>query len=159
MAIGRTFEEAVQKAVRMLETGAQGVTENHFPKSRQAFLKYLRVATSKRVFAIAEGLKRGISVAEIYKMTGIDPWFIYRIKNIVNAEQDITHAALDTLNRDTFIRLKQLGFSDKKIAILTATSELTVRARRLQLGIVPSVFQIDTMAGEVPARTNCLYLS
>jgi carbamoyl-phosphate synthase large subunit len=159
MAIGRTFEEAVQKAVRMLETGAQGVTENHFPKSRQAFLKYLRVATSKRVFAIAEGLKRGISVAEIYKMTGIDPWFIYRIKNIVDAEQDITHAALDTLNKDTFIRLKQLGFSDKKIAILTATSELTVRARRLQLGIVPSVFQIDTMAGEVPAKTNYLYLT
>lgn len=159
MAIGRTFEEAVQKAIRMLETGAQGVTDNHFPKSKKAFLKYLTTATATRIFAIAEALRRNISVADIYRLTGIDPWFVHRINNIVTAEQNIQHTSFTQLNKGSLVHLKQLGCSDKKIASLISSTEKKVREKRKRLGVTPSVFQIDTLAGEVPAQTNYLYVT
>lgn len=178
MAIGRSFEEAIQKAVRMLDIGAQGVTENHFPKDEKEFMKYLEVPTPKRLFAIAEGLRRGVSIDTIYTLTGVDRWFLYRIEEIVKSEQHLIrlkgknvvetftapliNGAINrtiTQNSSFLLHLKQLGFSDKHIARLLGKKETEIRSLRKKHKIVPSVFQIDTLAGEMPAKTNYLYLT
>ena len=161
MAIGRTFEEALQKAVRMLGTRASGVTENHFPKDKTSFLYYLETPTPKRLFALAEGLRRKISIKDIYKLTGVDPWFLYRIREIVRAEIELQDSPPSEEGLGVVIlrKLKQLGFSDKRIGDLVGQPEAEIRDRRHELGIRPSVFQIDTLAGEVPAKTNYLYLT
>ena len=174
MAIGRTFEEALQKAVRMLGSRAEGVTENGFGKDREALTRYLQIPTPKRLFAIAEAVKRGFGIKEIYKLTGVDPWFLSRIENIIKAEQDwqkinrSTSPASGTLPRPgegrgevefQLRRLKQLGFSDRRIGTLINKSEHEIRDHRHKLGLRPSVFQIDTLAGEIPAKTNYLYLT
>lgn len=90
MAIGRSFEEAIQKAVRMLDIGVSGITDNKMFSSKQEVLKYIEMATPKRLFAIVEALRQGISIEKIYELSGIDPWFLSRIKNIVEAEKDVT---------------------------------------------------------------------
>ncbi len=160
MAIGRSFEEAIQKAVRMLDIGAEGVTANEFPRDREQFMKFLSVPTPKRLFAIAEGLRRRITVDNLYKLTGIDPWYLYRIKEIVDAEQTIAKRRTQNakrVGRSLMLYLKQLGISDKQIGKLMGTSEDEVRNLRKKLKVIPSVFQIDTLAGEMPAKTNYLY--
>ncbi len=151
MAIGRTFEEAVQKAVRMLDIGLQGVTDDRLIGNGKSYLKYIQIPTPKRLFAVTAGLKKGMSIQKIYDITGIDPWFLYRLRNIVDAEKKISF--------NNLLHLKQLGFSDKRIAELIGSRENRVRELRKKLGILPSIFQIDTLAGEVPAKTNYLYLT
>lgn len=158
MAIGRTFEETLQKAVRMLDIGAEGVTENNFPKDNEEFLHYVKTPTPKRLFAVAEGLRRGLTVEKIYTITGIDPWFLYRIKNIVEAEGILKEEKLS--NKPQFLlHLKQLGFSDKRIGLMVGNKEEEIRSLRKHLKILPSIFQIDTLAGEMPAKTNYLYFT
>lgn len=176
MAIGRSFEEALQKAVRMQTGYNESVTDNGF-KNISEVQHFLSVPTPRRVFAVAAGLKHGMTVAQIYRLTGVDPWFLYRIKNIVDAEKSIILGnpiksavvqARGLLPRqgkallyshDVLLRLKLLGFSDKKIGQLCNKTEFEVRQLRKNFGIKPSVFQIDTLAGEVPAQTNYLYLT
>lgn len=156
MAIGRSFEEALQKAVRMQSGIAESITDNGFENKKE--LEYfLHTPTPRRIFAIAEAMKRGVSLTEIHKKTGIDPWFLYRIENIVSAERKIIKNK--KLNKEFLLQLKQIGFSDKKLGILCAKTELEIRKLRIKLGITPSVFAIDTLAGEVPAKTNYLYLT
>lgn len=155
MAIGRTFEEAIQKAVRMLDVGAEGLTDNHFPVNEAKFMNYLKIPTSKRAFALAEAIRRGISIEKIYSITGIDPWFLYQIENIVNKEKEIIEK--QNIDHSTLHDAKRAGISDKRIALLTGKTETQVRQKRKKFGIVPSVFQIDTLAGEFPAQTNYLY--
>lgn len=157
MAIGRTFEESLQKATRMLDIGCEGVTENHFPTDDATLIKYLKIATPKRLFVIAEAIRRGISIDDIYHYTGIDPWFLNRIRNIVLVEKKLIKN--NSLRYENLLELKQLGFSDKKIGLLTGKKEMKMRNLRKKLRIVPSVFQIDTLAGEIPAKTNYLYLT
>ena len=147
MAIGRTFEEAIQKGVRMLDIGVQGVTDNNFDMSEEEILANIKQANSKRIFFITKALKQGVSVQKIYELSGIDPWFLNRLKAIVEAER----------KPEQLLHLKQLGFSDKKIGELLGVKELDVRRERIKNKITPSVFQIDTLAGEFPARTNYLY--
>ncbi len=169
MGIGRTFEEAVQKAVRMLDTGQQGVTENNFPDEKTIW-HYINTPTPKRLYAIAAGLKRNFSLDKIYEVTGIDRWFLYRIKNIVDAEDELVKSKkrffdskrntwVKMESRDLLLKLKRLGFSDKKIARLTHYSELVIRNLRIKNNIRPWVFSIDTLAGEFPAKTNYLYMT
>ncbi len=157
MGIGRTFEESIQKAVRMLDIGAQGVTENYFPKDEKTLMKYIEVATPKRLFAIVEGLRRGLSSGKIYKLTGIDPWYLYRLKNIVDAEEKLIRQPKLHNEYDFLHNLKKLGFSDKKIGEIVGKKELEIRKIRIKKKIKPSIFQIDTLAGEMPAKTNYLY--
>jgi len=173
MAIGRSFEEAIQKAVRMQSGQTEGVTDNGLGGGGE--LKHLlSVPTPKRIFAIAAAFKKGMSVATIHKLTGIDPWFLYRLENIVRAEKAFASKrsapihrpareahkwAHYTIDRDELLNLKRLGFSDKKIAQLCGKTEFEVRKIRKSHGITPSIFQIDTLAGEVPAKTNYLYLT
>lgn len=161
MGIGRTFEEALQKAIRMLDLDFEGVTsEKAFSSSENAdeiIDRYLYKPTPKRVFALALAMRRGISVQEIAAITGIDAWFLQRIRHIV----DLEHALQNDrgLSQRTLLALKQAGLSDKRIGELSDQSELEIRTRRKQLGVTPSIFQIDTLAAEFPSDTNYLYLT
>lgn len=156
MAIGRSFEEAIQKAVRMQTGQNEGVTDNGF-KDKEQIKHFASVPTPKRIFAIAESLKLGATVSKIHKETGIDKWFLYRLENIVKAEIEINRNK--KLEKDNLLELKQLGFSDKKIGQLVGKKEIEIRDIRKKFKIIPSIFQIDTLAGEVPAQTNYLYLT
>ncbi len=157
MAIGRSFEEALQKAVRMQSGSIESVTDNGLPKSKMGIKHFLQTPTPKRLFAIAEAFARGFSVNQIYKLTGIDPWFLHRIKTIVAVEKAFIKKP--TLDKDTIYKLKLLGFSDRKIGRLSGKTQFEIRKIRKKLGIKPFVFQIDTLAGEAPAKTNYLYLT
>lgn len=148
MGIGRTFEEAIQKAVRMLDIGAQGVTDNGTDDLSP---------TPKRLFAVANVLKKGTSIEKIYRETGIDPWFLHRIKNIVDAEMELLRSK--KIDREILTNLKKLGFSDSKIGQIIGKTEMEIRKRRIDWRIAPSVFAIDTLAGEFPAKTNYLYMT
>ncbi|KKT00228.1 MAG: Carbamoyl-phosphate synthase, large subunit, partial [Candidatus Nomurabacteria bacterium GW2011_GWA2_43_15] len=156
MAIGRSFEEALEKAVRMSSDIVESVTDNNF-NNKKDLKKFLNIATPKRIFAIAENMKKGMSVENIYNITGIDPWFLYKVQNIINIEKKFLKNKI--LNRETLLVLKQNGFSDKKIGSLCEKTELEIRGLRTSLGVKPFVFNIDTLAGEVPAKTNYLYLT
>jgi len=158
MAIGRNFEEAIQKGVRMLDIGVQGVTDNNFDMTKEEILANIKQANSKRIFFITKALKLKVSVQKIYELSGINQWFLYRLKAIVEAEREMfsVGAILESPKRK-LLKLKQLGFSDKKIAEILGNKELEIRKLRKKLKITPSVFSIDTLAGEFPARTNYLY--
>ncbi len=149
MAIGRKFEEAIQKAVRMLDIGLEGILDEKASK-----LDYRR-PTPFRLFSIAQALKNNESVDSIYKVTGIDPFFLEKIKNIAKLEKTIKSIK----NPQVLKTAKQLGFSDKRLARLTNSTEEKIRQLRLKYDIHPSVKQIDTLAAEYPAQTNYLYLT
>ncbi|OGI58235.1 carbamoyl phosphate synthase large subunit [Candidatus Nomurabacteria bacterium RIFCSPHIGHO2_02_FULL_37_45] len=156
MAIGRSFEEALSKAVRMQSGFVESVTDNGF-ENKAELKKFLNIPTPRRIFAIAENIKRGKNVREIHKITGIDLWFLYRIENIVKLELKFKRSNI--LHKKLMLHLKQNGFSDKKIGNLCGKTELQIRKLRKRMKILPSVFTIDTLAGEVPAQTNYLYLT
>ncbi|MFA6353932.1 MAG: carbamoyl-phosphate synthase (glutamine-hydrolyzing) large subunit [Candidatus Paceibacterota bacterium] len=156
MAIGRSFEEALEKAVRMYSGDFESITDNGFVNKKE-LENFLNIPTPRRIFAIANSLKKGITIEKIYKITGIDPWFLFRIQNIVNTEKIFLKRKI--LDKETILNLKQTGFSDKKIGQLCMKTELEIRKIRKNFGILPSVFAIDTLAGEVPAKTNYLYLT
>jgi carbamoyl-phosphate synthase large subunit len=157
MAIGRSFEEALQKATRMLQIGVYGVVGNDSYSFDDLELE-LRQPTDERLFGLAEALKKGWDVDRIHQLTKIDRWFITKIKNIVGVEARLRELEKDTaLPKDLLGEAKKRGFSDKQIAILTGSKESTVRARRERLRIRPVVKQIDTLAAEYPAKTNYLY--
>ena len=159
MAIGRSFEEALQKAARMQTGLVESITDNGFA-SRQELKKFLHTPTPRRIFAIAESMKRGTSAKEIRRITGIDLWFLYRIENIVNLEKKFSKkGSRHELGREALLELKQAGFSDKKIGSWRGKTEFQIRALRKGLNILPSVFAIDTLGGEMPAKTNYLYLT
>lgn len=161
MGIGRTFEEAYQKAIRMLDLDIEGATsEKVFGSSEtveNAIDKYLYTPTPKRMFALAMALRSGISIETIHDVTGIDPWFVQKIKRIVDAEYDLQ--ASQDLSMSKLWELKQMGMSDKRIGVLTGKTGLEIRKIRKSLGIIPSVFQIDTLAAEFPSDTNYLYMT
>lgn len=165
MAIGRTFEEAIQKAIRMLDIGASGVIENRF-KDEKDIKKHIKIPTPRRIFAITYGLLKGYSIDEIYKITGIDKWFLYRLKNITDVflsfmqkhkSRRSRFSLKSKITKEELLNLKKLGFSDKQIGENLGMSEIEIRNLRKKYKIIPSVFSIDTMAGEFPAKTNYLY--
>lgn len=165
MAIGRCFEEALQKAVRMLEINKRGLICNdggdRKPRTLDELRESLANPTDERLFDIVEALKKGLTIDEVYKLTGIDRWFLHCIKNIVDLEHRLRRATLD--DEEAMAQLiryaKKLGYSDKQIAICLRTDELTIRRLRERLGIRPVVKQIDTLAAEWPAKTNYLYMT
>jgi carbamoyl-phosphate synthase large subunit len=158
MAIGRNFEEAIQKATRMLQIGMYGVVGNE-SYSFKNLEKELRQPTDERLFGIAEALKKGWSIDKIHQSTKIDRWFLSKIRNIVTVEKKLREHTLATLPAAHLAEAKRKGFSDKQIAIFCGGDELEVRAKRTRLRITPAVKQIDTLAAEYPARTNYLYLT
>ncbi len=158
MAVGRSFEEAVQKAARMLQIGMYGLVCNK-NYSFTNLERELAHPTDERLFGIAEALAKGWSVERVHALTHIDRWFLEKIRNIVDMEQSLRGSRCESLPADRLRRAKEMGFSDKQIALLCGTEEEAVRERRRLLGIVPVVKQIDTLAAEYPARTNYLYLT
>ncbi|MBP9694994.1 MAG: carbamoyl-phosphate synthase (glutamine-hydrolyzing) large subunit [Candidatus Magasanikbacteria bacterium] len=153
MGIGRSFPEALQKAVRMLNIGASGLSD--YPIEIPDIKKEITVATDRRLFAIYEYLRNNHSVKEVHEQTNIDPWFLSHIKTIANYEKKIQGG----LNKEIIREAKQLGFSDKTIGKITQKKESAVRSLRQKYNILPFVKQIDTLAGEFPAETNYLYLT
>jgi carbamoyl-phosphate synthase large subunit len=154
MAIGRKFEEALQKALRMLGKGMNGITCNKL--SFDDLKKEIKKPTDQRIFAIAEAIKRGYSANEISYLSKIDNWFIFKIKNIIEIEEKIKNSRI---NKELLLYAKQHGFSDKQIGILINKSEIKVRELRKRFNIRPCIKQIDTLAAEYPAKTNYLYLT
>lgn len=161
MGIGRTFEESFQKAIRMLDLEFEGAVNETMVTNKKITRKEisdrLQNPTPDRLFVVSKALYEGFSIEEIYKLTGIDPWFLSRIQHIVEAEKQTKKEK--NLTKDSLLRLKQLGFSDKRIGMLINKTGLAVRKFRKSCNIRPSVFQIDTLAGEFPAKTNYLYMT
>lgn len=170
MAIGRTFEEAMQKGLRMIGQGMHGFVGNNTKEIPAGELdKALKAPTDTRVFAISQALHAGYTIEQIHALTKIDCWFLDKLQSIVRTSQRLGEvAAIDKLPYELLLRAKRQGFSDFQIARFVLADKgvkagdkeaLAVRSQRKQLGIVPVVKQIDTLAAEYPAETNYLYLT
>lgn len=170
MAIGRTFEEAMQKGLRMIGQGMHGFVGNNTKEIPADELdKALKAPTDTRVFAISQALHAGYTIEQIHALTKIDCWFLDKLQSIVRTSQRLGEvAAIDKLPYELLLRAKRQGFSDFQIARFVLAAKgvkagdkeaLAVRSQRKQLGIVPVVKQIDTLAAEYPAETNYLYLT
>jgi len=157
MSLGRSFEGVLQKAIRMLDVGLNGFVCNHL--QFENLDKELSEPTDKRIFAIALALQKGYSVEKVHQLTKITPWFLYKMKNIIDVEKRLNNSTLDEIDNDFMLEAKRHGFSDVQIAILTKRNEQEVREKRKSLNVVPVVKQIDTLAAEYPAHTNYLYLT
>ena len=159
MAVGRTFEESLQKAIRMLDIGNDGLVLNRTngKKYTEEEIEYqLSHHDDQILYNVAIALKMGISVNRIYKLSAIDPWFIEKIQNIVDTEAKLQESEL---NESMMWEAKKMGFSDKQIAKSKNKDPDEIRQIRKKLGVIPSVKQIDTLAAEWPAVTNYLYLT
>ncbi len=167
MAIGRSFEEVIQKGLRMIGQGMHGFTGNRGIKIAN-IEEELAVPTDMRIFVIAQALEEGFSVDRIHELTGIDKWYLVKLKNIYDLKETLTKVnSLEELPDNLLLEAKKMGFSDFQIArfVMSSTVEnieqelRTVRDHRKKRGIVPYVKQIDTLAAEYPAQTNYLYLT
>ena len=170
MAIGRTFEEAMQKGLRMIGQGMHGFVGNNTKEIPADELdKALKAPTDTRVFAISQALHAGYTIEQIHVLTKIDCWFLDKLQSIVRTSQRLGEvASIDKLPYELLLRAKRQGFSDFQIARFVLADKgvkagdkeaLAVRSQRKQLGITPVVKQIDTLAAEYPAETNYLYLT
>jgi len=159
MGVGRSFEESLQKAIRMLDIGNDGLVLNRANMKtfdEEQIEDKLSHPDDLILYYVAAALKIGISVERIYKLSAIDPWFIEKIKNIVDVESKLKQ---EELSSSLLWESKKLGFSDKQIARAKDKSPEEVREIRKKAGVLPSVKQIDTLAAEWPAVTNYLYLT
>ena len=159
MAVGRSFEESLQKSIRMLDIGNDGLVLNRANMksySEEEVEDHLSHPDDLILYYVAAALKMGISVEKIYKLSAIDPWFIEKIKNIVDVESKLKQESLST---SLLWESKKMGFSDKQIARAKDKSAEEIREIRKKAGVLPSVKQIDTLAAEWPAVTNYLYLT
>jgi carbamoyl-phosphate synthase large subunit len=164
MAIGRTFKEAFQKALRALETGRAGwVTAPSLADDRldddsvESLRGALRQPTPERIFQIKRALQAGFAIDEVRDLTGIDPWFLSQMMELLDAERG--YASLATIDGDVIWRMKRMGFSDRQLGDLRGETETAARARRVGLGIRPAYKMVDTCAGEFPSATPYLYSS
>jgi carbamoyl-phosphate synthase large subunit len=161
MAIGRTFKEAFQKGLRSLEIGRMGFGndgKDSLVSMEEAELeKKLVTPNSQRIFCVYEALRRGRTVAELYRLTYIDPWFLNNLKQLVETEAGIAAAGFPGLTPEFLLEIKQQGFSDFHIAHLTGTTEQDIRELRLQSGLAPVYKLVDTCAAEFEAYTPYYY--
>ncbi|XP_042188862.1 CAD protein isoform X2 [Callorhinchus milii] len=157
MAIGRSFEEAFQKALRMVDENCVGFDHTLKPASDDE----LQTPTDKRIFVLAAAMRAGYSIERLYELTKINQWFLNKMKNIADHVLTLEMYMQDvaTIPRDVLLKAKRLGFSDKQIAMAIQSTELAVRRLRQEWKILPVVKQIDTVAAEWPAQTNYLYLT
>ena len=160
MAIGRTFQESFQKALRGLEIGRTGLNEltmldDEDDKAR--LIRELKVAGADRVWYVADAFRAGMSVADLVEFTSIDPWFLAQIEELVSIENDLKARRGVVLEHDQLYRLKRKGFSDARLGELLGTSEAAIRERRKALGIKPVFKRVDTCAAEFPSATAYMY--
>jgi len=159
MAIGRTFEETLQKALRMLEIGVQGLVGNKERSTVTDLESELSEPTPERIFVVAEAMQQGMSIDRIYELTHIEKWFLYKIQHIVQIAKQLEESPGPLESDQLLCHAKQAGFSDRQIGQLCETEEFQVRQARERHGIHPCVKQIDTLAAEYPAQSNYLYLT
>ena len=166
MAIGRNFEEAIQKGLRMIGQGMHGFVENK-ELEIDDIEAALQEPTDKRIFVISKAMHRGYSIDQIHDLTKIDKWFLYKLKHIIDIDETLGKANINTLGAELLREAKVYGFTDFQVARAIGLEQemnmhqavLVVRRLRKQYGIVPVVKQIDTLAAEYPAQTNYLYLT
>jgi len=156
MAIGRTFEEAIQKGIRAVDYQNLGFNET---SALMSIDSELQTPSDQRLFAIANAMHSGYSVDKIWEMTRIDKWFLRKLEGLINFGKHLTKFTAPTASPSLIRQAKQLGFSDGQLAKFWSTNELDVHRRRRDAGIIPMVKQIDTVAAEFPAYTNYLYLT
>ncbi len=166
MAIGRTFKEAFQKALRALETGRPGwqvadrlIDDRLTDDTLESLRRALRTPTPERVFQLKRALRAGISANEVHELSRVDPWFIDQLVQLLEAEDEYAALSADALDAPATRRMKRMGFSDRQLARLRGETETVVRERRWALGVRPSYRMVDTCAGEFPSTTPYLYSS
>ena len=155
MAIGRTFQEALQKALRGLETGKDGL--NEISTDRATIYHEISEPGPDRLWYLADAFRLGYTVKEAHRATKIDPWFLVQVKELVDIENRLKEYSLPELSKEEMLFLKKKGFSDRRIAKLLKVKEDQVRARRYELGIRPVYKRVDTCAGEFPTDTAYMY--
>ena len=167
MAIGRNFEEAIQKGLRMIGQGMHGFVENKELEIEDIDAA-LREPTDKRVFVISKAMHKGYTVDQIHELTKIDKWFLEKLQHIIDIDEEMKKCNINTLDKDLLRTAKVYGFTDFQIARAVGLenelksmrkASLVVRSRRKNYGILPVVKQIDTLAAEYPAQTNYLYVT
>ncbi|BAZ66298.1 carbamoyl phosphate synthetase large chain [Fischerella sp. NIES-4106] len=159
MAMGRTFNESFQKALRSLETGRAGWgcdIKEKLPSGEQIRAQ-LRTPNPDRIFAVRHAMQLGLSIEEIYELTGIDPWFLDKMQELLEIEKFLKRTPLQSLTKEQMYDVKRQGFSDRQIAYASKTTEDQVRAYRKQLGIIPVYKTVDTCAAEFEAFTPYYY--
>ncbi len=164
MAVGRCFEEALQKAVRMLDIGREGLLANDDSEEalEENIEEWLTHPTDEILFHIAKALDTGMTVEKVSEIASVDPWFVGKINNVVQLEKELKKRRKQVLSggeTELLRETKRLGFSDSRIAQCIGTTGDDVRKIRISSGIIPCVKQIDTLAAEWPAQTNYLYLT
>ena len=159
MAMGRTFQESLQKALRGLETGIDGLTpvvKNEFDLDT-VLRREMKTPGADRIRYVADAFRHGFDLGDVNELTGIDPWFLSQIQDIIRVEQRITNLELSNISKDEMFRFKQRGFSDSRLASLLNESESKVRERRLSLGVRPVYKRVDTCAAEFETTTAYMY--
>ncbi len=160
MAIGRTFQESLQKALRGLEMGADGLDEKialDAGNLKETLRKQLRVPGPERIWYVADAFRAGWSMEEIFEATWIDPWFLVQIEDLLKDEREVAAGVLSDLDALQMKLLKRKGFSDRRLATLLKSDEYTVRSHRHQLNIRPVFKRVDTCAAEFPTNTAYMY--
>ena len=160
MAIGRTFQESLQKALRGLETGMNGfdpVVTAEGEEAREILQRELAIPGAERIWYVGDAFRFGMSIDEIHELSNIDPWFLAEIEDLIAAERSLQGRRLEALDRDAMYGLKRQGFSDARLAVLLGSEEDAVRAHRLALDVRPVYRRVDTCAAEFPAATAYMY--
>ncbi|MGH8501720.1 MAG: carbamoyl-phosphate synthase large subunit [Gammaproteobacteria bacterium] len=162
MAIGRSFQESLQKALRGLETGVDGldpILQGNDEQALTELRRELREVGPDRLWYVGDAFRLGLSVDEVFELTAIDPWFLAQVEELVRIEQQISRRPLDSFERDELFDLKRRGFSDRRLACLLKVKEHALRARRQQLGVHPVFKRVDTCAAEFATGTAYMYSS
>ena len=159
MAIGRTFQESIQKALRSLETGATGfnsLIDQSSEDAKQQIIYQLEIPGPDRIFYLADAFRIGMNIEQVFNHSKIDPWFLYQIVDIVHQENNLKELSITNLTKDYLFRLKQQGFGDTRIAQLLNVKEQQIKNLRHEMNIKPVYKQIDTCAGEF--EVSCFYM-
>jgi carbamoyl-phosphate synthase large subunit len=160
MAIGRTFQESLQKALRGLEIGIDGLTPIvplEQKNSQSRLRQQIRTPTEGRLRYVADAMRHGFEIEEIYELTGIDPWFLVQLQDLVTSEQSLEGRRLKSVEREELFRLKQKGFSDSRLSTILGCEEELIRQHRLDLNIRPVYRRVDTCAAEFQSSTAYMY--
>lgn len=160
MAIGRTFQESLQKALRGLEVGSSGLEhmlDIDADETEDRLIQELTNPGAERIWYVADAFRAGMSVENIYKYSGIDPWFLVQIQDLVNSENALKTVALADIDKDRMFGLKRKGFSDQRLSVLLAVSEQKLRNHRHDLGVRPVYKRVDTCAAEFATATAYMY--
>ena len=153
MAIGRTFQESLQKALRGLETGVDGfinLCEEVSDANLDKIAHELRNPGSERLLYVGEAFRHGMDLARVHSLSHIDPWFLAQIQDLVEEEGRLSGTELNSIDRERLYRLKQKGFSDSRLAVLLNVSEAALRQQRHEMDIRPVYKRVDSCAGGVP---------